>query len=448
MKSTQTLIIGGGQAGLSLSRHLTTAGHPHVVLERGRIGERWRSERWRSLTLLTPNWLNQLDGGTRHADRSGFLHRQAFVDYLDAYALSFAAPVREQTAVTSVSSTSNGFRVETTDGSWGATNVVIATGDCDIPRMPAVAEQAPSRVLQVHSSEYRSPAELPEGGVLVVGAGPSGMQIAAELRRAGRDVVLAAGAHATAPRTYRGRDIFSWLELIGELEETIDEVDDRAAAARAPGLTVSGRNGGERLDLRILVELGIEPTGRLESFDGPRAQFADDLLETSRMTDEKERALLARIDERIEASDIEAPRDAGDAQGDGSQLTPGPRTVDLDAGFGAIVWATGYRRSYPWLELPALDASGELIQHHGHTPIRGLYTLGMRFQRRRASHFIGGVGRDAAYVAQAIVTSRTRELERQLRGGDAHGADAVPSGSPHDRAAAALLARGPSFAAA
>jgi putative flavoprotein involved in K+ transport len=221
---TETVVVGAGQAGLALSRFLTRAGHEHVVLERGRVGERWRSERWDSLTLLTPNWLNELPGPLHHSDPDGFLSRAGFVDYLEHYAHSFAAPVREGVSVLEVAQDRAGFAVETDAGPWAAANVVIASGYADEARVPAVAAAAPAGVRQLHSSAYRSAGQLPPGGVLVVGAGPSGQQIAAELRQAGREVVLAVGRHAPMRRRYRGRDVWSWLDDSGHLDQTLADL--------------------------------------------------------------------------------------------------------------------------------------------------------------------------------------------------------------------------------
>ncbi len=406
MRTTGTLIVGAGQAGLALSWHLTQAGHEHVVLERGRIGERWRSERWPSLTLLTPNWLNALPGADPHADPAGFLARGEFVGYLDAYGRSFDAPVVEGAAVRSVRRAREGFRVETDRGGWFARSVVVATGDCDVPCVPAVAATAPPGILQLHSSGYRSPADLPDGGVLVVGAGPSGQQLALELRRAGRAVTLAAGRHGRILRRYRGRDVFEWLSELGDLDRMADDVADLQTAKRTPSLPLTGGNGGEQLDLRVLHEAGVAVTGRLRGFAGTRAIFADDLPATVEDADERMRRLLAKIDEHVERTDVAVP--APEPVPD-MALPAAPTSLDLgNAGVSTILWATGYGRAYPWLQIPVTDVDGELIQEHGVTPVPGLYTLGLRFQRRRKSHFIGGVGDDAEFLAAHIVEAARR----------------------------------------
>lgn len=407
---TDTVIVGGGQAGLSLSARLTARDQAHVVLERGRIGERWRSERWDSLHLLTPNWLNRLHGAPAHADPEGFLARDAFVHYLDRYASSVGMPVREQVDVLSVERHRGRFRVHTDSGQWMARRVVVATGDCGVPFRPPAATAAPSELAQLDAAGYRRPEQLAGGAVLVVGAGPSGLQIASELRRAGREVVLAVGRHARAVRRYRGRDIWHWLERLGDPEHSVDDVPTEAR--RAPGFGLTGLNGGEQLDLATISGLGVTLAGRLTGFDGVTASFDDDLLPTVAAADDRLFELLARIDAHIgeskDAAQVPLPERIAPVRVDA-----GPRSLDLRAAnVSTIVWATGYRREYPWLHVPVLDADGELVQRHGVTPVSGLLTLGLRFQSRRSSHTIGGVGRDAWTIADRIMCEPGAEQKR------------------------------------
>jgi putative flavoprotein involved in K+ transport len=411
MRRTETVVIGAGQAGLALSRYLTAARHPHVVLDRGRVGERWRSERWTSLSLLTPNWLNRLPGSPPHSDGDGFLTREELVGYLERYAGSFAAPVHEHVTVRSVELSGRRFVVRTDRRDWIAENVVIATGDADLPRLPPVADSVPAGVRRLHSSEYRSPGLLPPGGVLVVGAGPSGQQLALELRRSGRDVVLAAGRHARLPRNYRGRDIFHWLAELGELDRSVDDLPDAAAARRTQNVPLSGRNGGEPLDLTVLQEAGVTLAGRLTGFDGPHALFADDLHANVAAAEQRMSQVLERIDRLVAGADLPAPERPR------AVALPAPvEALDLRlAGISTVLFATGYRRAYPWLHVPALDHDGELVQRHGVTPIPGLYTLGLRFQRTRRSHFIGGVGDDAGLLAASLVCRGSVKAAGSLR---------------------------------
>jgi putative flavoprotein involved in K+ transport len=399
---TGTVVVGAGQAGLALSRFLTRAGHDHVVLDRGRVGERWLTERWDALTLLTPAWLSELPGPIRHQDPDAFLGRLEFVDYLERYARSFSAPVHEGVSVLEVVQDGAGFAVETDAGRWLAHNVVVATGYADEPRVPAIAAAGPKGVLQLHSSDYRRPDLLPPGGVLVVGAGPSGQQLAAELRRAGRAVTIAAGRHAHMPRRYRGQDIWHWLAVTGHIDQTLDDAPHERDASQALSLVLSGAHGGERLDLGVLADLGVQVTGRLGGFVGSHALFGDGLGATVRATDSRQRRGLARIDWQIEElPHCERPRAQWIPP---LQIPPGPRALDLDAAnVSTVIWATGYGRSYPWLSIDVLGEDGEIEHTRGCTSVPGLYALGLRFQHRRKSHFIGGVGDDARFVAARIL---------------------------------------------
>jgi putative flavoprotein involved in K+ transport len=361
------------------------------LLERGRVGERWRSERWDSLTLLTPNWLNRLDGAPPHADEDGFLARDGFVGYLERYAAH--APVREHVEVRRAEPTPDGsFRVVTSAGTWLAQNLVVATGDSADPRVPLLAPP----VGAMHAVQYRNPASVAPGGVLIVGAGPTGQQLAAELARSGRRVVLAVGSHGRMVRRYRGRDIWWWLRELGDLEQRRQE-----GGPRPRSLTVTGANGGEQLDLALLHGLGVELTGRLLSFDGATAQFGDNLGREVAEAERRMTRVLDRVDERFPDWPDEPDRPPPVA------LPPSPSSLDL-AEIGTVIWATGYTRSYPWLHADVFDDAGEVVQRDGVTPLPGLYVLGRNFQSRRSSHFIGGVGRDAAFIAALLRWQRTR----------------------------------------
>jgi putative flavoprotein involved in K+ transport len=397
--AVETLIIGAGQAGLALSRHLSAAGADHVVLERGRIGERWRSERWPSLHLLTPNWLNRLPGVAPPADPDGFQAVGDFADSLEDYARSFDAPVLERCGVRRVERLGGGYRVHAGDGLWDARNVVIATGDCDRPYVPSVAAAVPAWIMQLHTSAYRTAEGLPPGGVLVVGAGASGQQLAAELRGAGRRVLLAAGGHSRMPRRYRGRDCFAWLSVLGRLDDRIEDMPDPCAARASRSPALSGARGGEPLDLAVLQTAGVELAGRLLGFDGGHARFADDLAVRTAEADARLRRLLDRIDAHIGTSGPAFPPPV--------RCEAAPDRVSL-SGFSTILWATGYRHAYPWLRVPVLDARGELIHDRGTVAAPGLHVLGLRFQQRRISHFIGGVGHDAGRLADQLMRRESR----------------------------------------
>ena len=403
MQRTDTIIIGAGQAGLALSTCLTDAGRDHVVLERGRLAERWRSERWDSLRLLTPNWMSRLPGWSyRGPEPDAFMTVPELVAYFENYAASFTAPVQEETTVLAVRPTTPGYRVETDQGVWSALNVVIATGVEGHPYVPAMAAELPAGVHQVTSTTYKNPNHLPDGAILVVGASATGVQLADELARAGREVTLAVGDHTRMPRRYRGHDIFRWLEWIGSFDTTIDELPDPSAAARAPSMQLVGRPSNDQIDLATLRERGVRLAGRLEHLEGGSAGFRDDLQDTVSRSDQRMFRVLDRIDERLRrcgAPDAGAPSDRP------APLTVGssPTTIDLRAGgISTVVWATGFRRSYPWLHVPVVGRDGEIVQRRGVTPNPGLYVLGLRFQYHRNSNFIDGVGRDAAYIAAHI----------------------------------------------
>jgi putative flavoprotein involved in K+ transport len=412
MQRHDTIIIGAGQAGLALSRCLTNAGIDHVLLERGRVAERWRSERWDSLRMLTPNWMTRLPGlDGDHPDPDGFMTKDALISMLEDYASSFRAPVREETEVTRVRFAATGFAVSTTAGEMTARNVVIATGQCGQPFVPEVAAGLDSSMEQLHAAHYRRPDLLPDGGVLVVGAGASGLQISAELRAAGRSVVIASGRHARALRRYRGRDIWWWLERTGSLDQTVDEVADIEAARRSPSLGLTGADGGTDIDLGSLDRAGVQVAGRLIDAEGHRVRFDATITHEIAEAEIRLRRLLDRFDDWASAKHLDVLLDPPTRPVPVRVEQPVIGDLDLaEAGVGSIVWSTGYRTSYPWLEVPVLDATGEIVQRRGATDVAGLYVLGLRFQWRRGSHFVDGVGRDAEYLSE-LIEHRARRYE-------------------------------------
>jgi putative flavoprotein involved in K+ transport len=409
MPSTHTVVVGAGQAGLAMSRCLSDADVEHVVLERGRIAERWHSERWDSLRLLTPNWASRLPGWSYHGpDPDGFMTATELAAYLGAYAQSFDAPVEELSPVQAVTRSGDGFAVRTPDATWHAANVVVATGWCDRPRVPADAAHVGGDVAQITPGNYRNPAQLPEGAVLVVGASATGVQVADELVRAGREVVLAVGGHSRVPRRYRGMDIWWWLDRIGTFARTIDDVRDPLQARDEGSLQLVGREDRRDVDLPTLQRLGVRLAGRLASVDADHVSFADDLAATAAAADERLARLLDQIDDHIAASGLAPEVLPASGFARLSPVAPLDR-LDLRAdGVGTVVWATGYRRTYPWLHVPVLDGHGEIAHRRGVTPVRGLYVLGQRFQHRRDSNFIDGVRHDAEHLARAIVARHHR----------------------------------------
>ncbi len=407
MKRTDTIIIGGGQAGLAMSRCLTDEGIDHVVLERGRVAERWRSERWDSLRLLSPKWHMRLPGFRyQGADRDGFMTMPEVISYFERYAKSFSAPVQDETTVLGVDRAGGGYRVRTDQGDWETPNVVVATGHSDVPFVPKVASGLSSAFHQVVPSHYKNPEQLPSGGVLVVGASASGIQLAQEIHRSGRPVTLAVGQHTRIPRRYRGRDIAWWLEASGMLEERADRSFNLESARRQPSLQLVGTPDHRTIDLGVLQEEGVRLAGRLDSADGARVGFRDDLHRNLDAAEHKLDKLLGRVDAFIDET-----RMAATASDRRSQIAAADAPTELnlrDAGIASVLWATGYRRRYPWLNVPVLNIRGEIIHDAGVTPAAGVYALGLNFQRTRKSSFIDGVGNDARVVAEHI----TRRFNR------------------------------------
>ena len=422
MRRIHTLIVGGGQAGLALSRCLSDAGVEHVVLERGRVAERWRSERWDSLRLLTPNWQSRLPGyHYTGPDPDGYMTMPEVVAYLEGYANQCGSVLETGTTVSRVARTDDGYRVDTDGGAWLAEHVVIATGYCDRPFVPAPARRLSEDLVQIVPGRYRNPDQLPRGGVLVVGASASGIQIADELAEAGRPVTLAVGRHIRLPRQYRGRDILWWLDTMGSFSETTEDVADLRASRGQASLQLVGRPDHRTLDLGTLQDHGVRVVGRLLDAEGDRVTFDDDLVGTSAAADVKLASLLTRIEQFRERGG-----GAGEAFGEPEPFVPlwprfasrpAPGALDLRLErITTVVWATGFRRSYPWLKVPALDARGEIRHRGGITDAPGLYVLGLQFQRRRNSAFIDGVGRDAFELAAHIVgprAARTSLVDRR-----------------------------------
>lgn len=405
MARTTTVIIGAGQAGLAMSRCLSEDGIEHVVLERGRVAERWRSS-WDSLHLLTPNWMTRLPGFHYDGDDpDGFMSARALTAFFERYAAASNAPILDNTTVQRVERSGDEFRVVSDRGLWRSPSVVLATGYCDRPAIPAASRGLAADIRQMAASDYRRPDDLPDGGVLVVGASSTGVQLADEIQRSGRQVTLAVGRHTRLPRRYRGRDILWWLDRLGVLAERADAVDDLERSRRQPSLQLIGGPDQATLDLAVLHARGVRLVGRVREADGSLVRLADDLAATTAAADVKMAGILGRIDRFAIASGMTAaPSEpfnptwtlAGDAPGD-LDLTHERITT--------VIWATGYRRLYPWLHVPVLDARGEIVHDGGATADPGLYVLGLNFQRRRNSSFIDGVGDDARVIAKQIAQS-------------------------------------------
>jgi putative flavoprotein involved in K+ transport len=428
MNTVDTVVIGAGHAGLATSRWLTRAGREHVVLDRGRVAERWRTERWDSLHLLSPNWMARLPGWCYTGpDPEGYMSRADFVDYLERYAASFDAPVLHGTAVDRVWAGRSGrYAVETSAGRWLAKNVVVATGPWALPVVPAgltgAAMTAPAGrpavgcragtggLAVLAANDYRNPAQLPPGGVLVIGASSSGVQITDELARAGRRVVLAVGRHARAPRRYRGMDLYWWLERTGRTAQTIDQVADVGVARAEPSLQLVGRNEAPDadLDLATLQSAGVQLTGRFDGIDElGRARFRPDLQARVDDADRRMHRLLDSVDRHVAATGLATEVWPGVRPG---PVRPAPQVTSLDPraeGITSVVLAAGFRPDHRWLDVPVLDAHGQVRQARGVTAAPGLYVVGQRFQHRRDSGTIDGARHDALHVVRHLVARTT-----------------------------------------
>ena len=404
MTRIHTAIVGGGQAGLAMSRCLSELEIDHVVLERGRVAERWRSERWDSLKLLTPNWQTRLPGFHYDgADPDGFMGMPDVISFFERYAQSFAAPIETGTNVRSITSDGLRFRVRTDQREWCADNVVIATGYNDVPYVPPVASRLSRTVIQVAPTHYRKPDDLPDGDVLVVGASSTGVQLAEEIHGTGRRVTLAVGRHLRLPRTYRGRDILWWLDAMGLFGESVDHLFDLRVSRRQPSLQLVGRRDRPSPDIGYLHRQGVRLVGRVVDASGDRVTCDDEGIANTAAADVKLVQLLTRIDAFIHRAGLDDQVSAPPPFKPTWPCAWGAPAQTVVTGIRTIVWATGFRRTYPWLRVPVLDEHGEIRHRGGVTPQPGLYVLGMHLQRRRNSAFIDGVGEDAKLLAERIV---------------------------------------------
>jgi putative flavoprotein involved in K+ transport len=404
----EVVVVGAGQAGVAMSEHLTNAGISHVVLERARIAERWRSERWDSLVANGPAWHDRFPGLEFVGfDPDAFVPKEAVAEYFEAYAKKFKAPIRTGVEVKSVTrmSSESGFKVQTSDGEILANYVVAATGPFQKPAIPPVVPES-ATIHQLHSSDYHNPAQLPEGGVIVVGAGSSGVQIAADLRNSGRDVYLSVGEHDRPPRRYRGRDNVWWLGVLGKWD-----LATPPAGAEHVTIAVSGFDGGKTVDFRDLANSGITLLGLTSSFENGVLKFADDLERNIARGDANFLSVLNEADEFIKQNNLDLPLDP-----EAHILGPMPgaavnpiRELDLaKAGITTILWATGYSVDYSWLQVPgALTETGKPQHQRGVSNASGIYFLGLPWLSRRGSAFIWGVWHDAKFLADQIEIQRS-----------------------------------------
>ena len=404
-KSTDTLVVGAGQAGIAMSEHLGALGIPHLVLERKRIAEAWRTRRWDSLVANGPAWHDRFPGLEFDGDPEAFPPKEQVAAYFEAYARKVNAPIRTGVEVKQVvrNTGRSGFTVETSAGVIEAERVVAATGPFQHPVIPAIAPQDEG-LIQVHSMDYRNPEQLPDGAVLVVGAGASGVQIADELERAGKRVYLSVGPHDRPPRAYRIRDYCWWLGVLGEWD----------AAAPKPGtehiaIAVSGTHGGHTVDFRSLAQQGITLVGMTKDFQDGVAFFHPDLADNIARSDANYLSVLDAADAYVAQNGLDLPEEP-----EAREVLPDPECVthpllELDlakAGVTAIVWATGYRLDFRWLKVAAFDENGQPQHQRGVSCESGIYFLGLPWLSRRGSSFIWGVWHDARHIADQIAIQR------------------------------------------
>ncbi len=389
-------MIGAGHAGLSVSRCLTERAIDHLVLERGEVANSWRRERWDSLRLLTPRWQSRLPGYQYEgADPDGYMSMAEVVDFVARYAVVAAAPVRTNTTVLSVMPIDSGYHFTTTQGEWRCRTLVIASGSCNIANVPSLQQAIPPTIACFTALDYRNPDQLPDGGVLVVGASATGVQLAQEAWRSGRRVLLSVGEHVRLPRTYRGRDVLWWMESSGVWNQRYDEIDDLTRARGLPSPQLVGTPERITLDLNALSAAGVELVGRLSAVRDGRALFSGGLRNQFALADLKMNRLLDTFDRWAERVDVDADRP------ERFEPTRVPATsrlqLDLRGGeISSIIWATGFRPDYRWLQVPVLDRKGAL-RHEGGVvaDAPGLYAIGLPILRRRKSTFILGAEDDA-----------------------------------------------------
>jgi len=395
-----TVVVGGGQAGLAVSHELTEAGVPHVVLERGRVGQTWR-DRWDSFCLVTPNWSVQLPGHHYDGDDpDGFMPRDQIVAYLERYAASFYAPVREGVEVTALRAGSNGqLGLDTSDGSIEARNVVLSTGAYQRPNRPRAAESLPGDLLQIDVESYRNPGDLPDGAVLVVGSGQSGCQISEELHQAGRDVFLACGRAGWGPRRFNGHDMVWWLDAACSFDDRVEDLPEPGARLWG-NIQASGHDGGHDLHYRTLHAMGVTLLGHFLGADGRDALFAPDLQASIAWGDQRHEKIIGDFRDHAAAAGLPW-EDLDPAQPvDAEPLERLPLSE-----LGAVVFTSGFRPDYEsWVDFPdAFDDLGFPVHRDGaSTAVPGLYFVGVHFLRKRKSSLLIGVGEDAAIVARQI----------------------------------------------
>jgi putative flavoprotein involved in K+ transport len=406
---TATVVIGAGHAGLAASYFLSASSIDHIVLERGEVANSWRRERWDSLRLLTPNWQSRLPAHQYEGpDPDGYMTANDVVEFIEGFAKVSDAPVRRGTNVTSLRRVDDGYHVLTSRGEIRCRTVVIASGACNQASVPVFADAVPDSVEQVTPFDYRAPNQLSDGGALVVGASATGVQLAAELSQSGRRVTLSVGEHVRLPRVYRGRDVLWWMDVSGVWDQRYDQVDDLTRARRLPSPQLVGTPERTTLDLNVLSAMGVEIVGRWAAVRDGRALFSGGVRSLLSLADLKMDRLLDAFDEWARSDGCGAEVDA--PQRFAPTAVPEPTRLQLDLRGGeirTIVWATGFRPDYGWLDVPVVDPKGQLRHEGGVVDSPGLYALGLPVLRRRKSTFIHGIEDDA----REVIGHLTRYLE-------------------------------------
>jgi putative flavoprotein involved in K+ transport len=400
---TSVVVIGGGQAGLAMSYHLQQNGIDHVVLEKNRIAHAWRTQRWDAFCLVTPNWQCQLPGFPYPGDApKGFMPRDEIVGYIEAYAKHISAPIREGVSVIRLTQSPNGgFGLETSAGAMTADAVVLAVSGYHVPNVPRMAERLDRSVTQLHSSEYRNSDQLPPGEVLVIGSGQSGCQIAEDLHLAGRKVHLAVGSAPRCPRVYRGRDAVEWLDDLGQYDLPVDQHSLKEKVRKNANHYLTGRDGGRDIDLRKFASEGMSLYGRLKDIQNGQLEFADDLVKNLDNADRVYNGICSLIDDHIARNAIAAPASPHYEP----VWRPADVPTELDpaaAGISAVIWTTGFRSDWSWVDLPIFDGAGYPTHRRGVTSMDSVYVLGLPWLYTWGSGRFVGVGRDAGFIAERI----------------------------------------------
>jgi len=404
-------VIGAGHAGLAISRVLTENSLEHVVLERGEVANSWRRERWDSLRLLTPNWQSRLPGYPyRGNDPDGFMSMPEVIECISGFASAISAPVRPHTTVNCVSRVDGGYQVATDDGEICCRSVVLASGAANVPHVPKLREAVPPQIESFTAFDYGNTERLPRGGVLVVGASATGVQLADEIHRSGRPVTLSVGEHVRLPRTYRGQDVLWWMEHSGVWSQRYDELDDLERARGLPSPQLIGTPERATLDLNVLRAAGVEIVGRLATIRDGHALFSGGLRNQFALADLKMERLLDTFDEWARSTTLDV--EVGPPERFEPTRAPEAPRLSLDLRSGeirSIVWATGFRPDYRWLEVPVLNPKGEL-RHDGGVVVEapGMYAIGLPVLRRRKSTFIIGAEDDARDIVGHLVRYLSR----------------------------------------